>query len=387
MLVSGILLIASGVIFNISTNESSITLIVLTSLVFASSLLLTVISQPKLNTFYGPLIFPVGDQIQIHWWTRKPVKTQLSINGQVVESNNEASCFHNYHVSNSSFQASVVDPHTNTAHSISYDPPEIITDFIVTSDHHGNSKYSSRLGADYQLHLIGGDISDFGTPGEFCKTFKNFHTRPIIMAIGNHDTRGDIDHIINRQTYYQKFGSIGVFVLYVFQRPTYIHDSALISSVFSWLRQAIATDDKHKFIIVHAPVYSTGLFGSTKLFTTQMEQFLDEHENERIRAVFQGHDHVFCSFKRKNVYLMTNATCGGDLVSPRRRKFDQTRWRQKELHGPLESNNDRRIGWEHHLDSWLIRSKTEVHIGDKITYKIRDLDTMQIKATYEQEID
>ena len=84
-----------------------------------------------------------------------------------------------------------------------------------------------------------------------------------------------------------------------------------IDLVFEWLEKAIHTNDEHKFLILHHPIYSTGTFGSHPKLAHRMEKFLDDHQNENIRAVFTGHDHQFSAFSRKNVMMFVNGVGGG----------------------------------------------------------------------------
>ena len=62
-------------------------------------------------------------------------------------------------------------------------------------------------------------------------------------------------------------------------------------------------------------------------------------------------------------------------------------WTTKDLHGPLpKSSNEKSMGYEYHLDSWLKYTRTEVEMENgHITYSIRNLNTWEIIKVYEQD--
>ncbi|CAL6103902.1 Calcineurin-like_phosphoesterase superfamily domain-containing protein [Hexamita inflata] len=119
-----------------------------------------------------------------------------------------------------------------------------------------------------------------------------------------------------------------------------------------------------------------------------MEQFIDVHPELKIRAIFSGHDHLFSAFKR-NQQLFFVAGAGGGKIDPMTNKnFAKNRqWPKKELHGPLPVLNDACYGYEHHLDSWMQFTRTEVNFyAEKIVYQVRDLTNDNIIASYEQQV-
>ena len=141
---------------------------------------------------------------------------------------------------------------------------------------------------------------------------------------------------------------------------------------------------------MHGPAYGTGYFGSDKLLAQTVEEFLDENPNQRIRAIFSGHDHVFAAFKRKDVFLFVNGVGGGKLDHPFEYKSGyklSRKWPTDELHGPLNVTGSRTQGYQYHLDSINKYTKTVVKIeGEKITYSCVNLLTNKTELEYIQKI-
>jgi predicted phosphodiesterase len=75
--------------------------------------------------------------------------------------------------------------------SVDIQAPSVLQKFVVTADIHCNSEYVQKTGSDFQLHVIAGDLTNHGWELDYIKVFKKMHTRPIIAAIGNHDTRSN----------------------------------------------------------------------------------------------------------------------------------------------------------------------------------------------------
>ena len=149
-----------------------------------------------------------------------------------------------------------------------------------------------------------------------------------------------------------------------------------------WVDESMKTNSiKHVFILTHAPMYSTGSFGSEPYFTHKLEYLLDRHPN--IKAVFAGHDHIFSAFKRNNTMIMVNGCGGGALGGMKKGRI----WNETSYHGEMLADDDQRIGYNYHLDSSMIYSKTEVTIGEEeITYRIINLEMEEQEYQYIQNI-
>ncbi|CAL5982533.1 Calcineurin-like_phosphoesterase superfamily domain-containing protein [Hexamita inflata] len=262
-----------------------------------------------------------------------------------------------------------------------YNLPPVINNFVVLTDIHSNNRYLSNMAMDYDFCVLCGDYSNAGKYGEFQQSFVGMPQKPILAVVGNHDYNGDYQNFSQRpDNFYQKVRDLGFFYLWVQEGG----DAAAFQFLNDNANRAIS--DKHVFIVVHHPIYSTGEFGASKSISIQMEQFIDTHPELKIRAVFSGHDHLFSAFKRNEQFFFVAGAGGGKIDPMTSYSFARERlWSEKKLHGPLAVLNDECYGYEHHLDSWMQFTRTEVNFYvDKIIYQVRNLKSNNIIASYEQ---
>ena len=69
------------------------------------------------------------------------------------------------------------------------------------------------------VHLIGGDLTNAGAHGGLTNIFKDFHNKPLIVAVGNHDmvsVNHNIMNFIDNYNDYYVVGDIGIMTAYVF---------------------------------------------------------------------------------------------------------------------------------------------------------------------------
>ncbi|CAL5977558.1 Alkaline_phosphatase [Hexamita inflata] len=337
---------------------------------------------------YGPLTVINGNQTQIHWYTSQKSQSIVSLDNKVFMTNTRTH-FHNVLVNETNFNFKVNGFSEN---SFNYSLPAVTSKFIVMTDIHGNGKYLNNMTQDYDFALLCGDYSSGGMAHEFSRSFKQIHKKPVIMAVGNHDALGDIDKLVTRQTnFYQKIGQNGYYFIYVLNTDLFHHsrvNESRVDEAIQFLQDNphLSQNDENVFIVSHQAVYSTGHFGSVQYFTNAMEKYLNEHEHDRIRAVFSGHDHLFSAFKRDNVYYFVNGA-GGGPVNKVGHQGDRS-WEKDELSGPQPVTSSRTIGYDSHLNSYTKYTRTEVEFAPgKIVYVVRDLETNKVLNTFEQTIE
>jgi hypothetical protein len=110
-----------------------------------------------------------------------------------------------------------------------------------------------------------------------------------------------------------------------------------------------------------------------------MDKLLDKYHDKQILAIITGHDHVFSAFKRKNTYILSCGSGGGvkDSIYSETMMGKGRKWDDEELHGPLSPECGKRcLGYELHLDSWRLFTRTEVELDNKtVKFTVRNLDT------------
>ncbi|CAL6087037.1 Alkaline_phosphatase [Hexamita inflata] len=339
---------------------------------------------------YGPLTILNGNQTQVHWYTSKKSDTVLRTN-ETVTNISQFSRFHNVFVNSSQFKFQI-EGHgfNNDTHNFKLN--DQVKKFSVMTDIHSNNRYLRQAPTDTDFMILGGDYSNGGRGHEFAKSFKDAPNIPYLMAVGNHDVLGNSkDLVLRQQNFYQKVNNVGIYVLFVLKdgliSGQYVNKTRADAAI-KFLEQRIKQNhDEHVFIVVHNPVYSTGNYGSSKYFTNLMEKFLDEHPSNNIRAIFTGHDHLFAAFKRNHQYIFVSGGGGGDITNMRSILRGKRAWETKTLKGPLQIINDNCLGYEHHLDSELMMTRTDVTFEPhKIKYSVVNADSQKVVHVYEQEL-
>ncbi|CAL5996183.1 Alkaline_phosphatase [Hexamita inflata] len=333
---------------------------------------------------YGPLSFIYGNQTRIHWHTTELSKTNMKA-GKMFQSN-ELSNYHEVFVGDDKFKYQFKGMDAK----FSYELPAQVDKFIVMTDIHTNNKYTSTMSTDFDFMVLCGDQSYGGSVADFNMAFKGFPTKPLIMAMGNHDEPGDFLIVNGRpKTFYQQVRNIGFYFIHVQRGTPIVDDQVDLGIEFLNRNVNLSAGTEHIFIVVHYPVYSAGYFGAHPYFTQKLEKFIDENEKMNIRAVFYGHDHSFGAFKRKQQYFIDAGVGGGKIDDLRNTSYAFDRaWTNESLHGPLAvpaTCTQACYGYEYHLDSWMKYTRTEVNFEQgKIVYNVRDLDTNQLLKSYEQ---
>lgn len=164
--------------------------------------------------------------------------------------------------------------------------------------------------------------------------------RTVILEAGNHDLCGKFRKYTNATDNEAiRVGNVEFLVLQIHQKDAFTNTGVapeLVDGAFAFLNAHLTTDNpeiEHRFVVVHTPVYSTGEFGSDKLFTPMFEEFINAHPDSRIRAVLTGHDHVFSVFRRNGVYYKLTGPGGAKLEKIHR--LGSRSWSDDILEGPL----------------------------------------------------
>ncbi|CAL6041202.1 Alkaline_phosphatase [Hexamita inflata] len=334
--------------------------------------------QSKFPEFcYGPLAFIHEEGTRINWCTYKMQKSYLP---GFPSQSNIISNYHSVFVSSTSFNYSI--PGRDTVYN--YHLPSQITKFIVISDTHQNTKYTSTMDTNYDFMIHAGDMCTDGQLSELETGFKNWPTKPMLFTRGNHDYQYQFSQFkrVNARlnNYFQRIGNISFFSVYI-----QYHRNNQKAHSFLEKNAHLAVNSQHVFIVVHCPPYATGGHGAVKSYSQMIEKFIDEHSELNIRAVFSGHNHVFAAFRRNGVFYFVNGVGGGALNSVYSEgTMGERVWRTEELHGGLVEINEKSYGYKWHLDSYLKFTRTEVELqNDKIVFSILDLNTNTVFQTYE----
>lgn len=129
----------------------------------------------------------------------------------------------------------------------------------------------------------------------------------------------------------------------------------------------------HQFIVMYYAIYTTGGNGGTN--DSIVLNILDNHVH-KIRAVITGHHHMFTLFDRKGVFFIgVSPAGGGDEISlfsfGSGRKFSGFRT------GPLPVTDERDVGYEYHVESFVWRGmKIKVYLDvfdDRFLYTVVNL--------------
>ncbi|CAL5997627.1 Alkaline_phosphatase [Hexamita inflata] len=315
--------------------------------------------------FYGPLSFIHEDGTRIHWAAR--------FGSKYYHSTTYPGSNFNYTFQGKQYENVL---------------PDQISKFVVMTDIHQNNQYTSTMSTDYDFAVFCGDYSSSGKVAEFSRAFSGMPTKPLLMAMGNHDEPGNFSQVNGREkNFFQKVRNLGFYFIHV-QQGTPIVDAEVdrgIQFILDNINLGVQSD--HVFIVVHHPVFSTGEFGSHQYFSQKIEQLITDHPELKIRATFSGHDHMFSAFQKGSQFFFVNGAGGGGIDQMTDSSYGVRQWPSEELHGPQSIVADNCYGYDLHLDSWMKFTRTEVNFEPgKIVYNVRDLDSDVVLKSYEQPI-
>lgn len=225
----------------------------------------------------------------MHW--RNDMNNQTAFQKTLgVEDQTERSGFHNAFFHN---ESDVITPIQN------------LTNFTVMADVHCSKRACDMIRKDNgQLFVFAGDATSQGSNYETEKFMECLENKQSILALGNHDLFGNFIENTN-QSYNEKVtvGDVEFYILNVhcvFGIISHKVCPNLVDEAIAFLKDQMDTHEnkniKHRFIVMHTPIYSTGYFGSYPELTPKFEEFMNQHKDKNIRAVFGGHDHIFEAF-------------------------------------------------------------------------------------------
>ncbi|MBW6395040.1 MAG: metallophosphoesterase [Thermus sp.] len=124
---------------------------------------------------------------------------------------------------------------------------------------------------------------------------------PLYPAFGNHDApnlEGQLKRFQLERPYYQvRLGAMEFFILYT---------EGDLKAQREWLAQALSrTQAPWRVVILHRPLYSSGLHGGSPSLRSLLEPLLRQH---RVPLVLAGHDH---HYERLQVGFTTHLVVGG----------------------------------------------------------------------------
>ncbi|CAL6087633.1 Alkaline_phosphatase [Hexamita inflata] len=335
--------------------------------------LVSIIYWSAKSLSYGPLPYIHENGTMLHWATYNKKKSSIQLASGKVST--PKSYYHSVFVNSTQFEYKL------KSSTYEYSLPAVVKRFVVLSDIHGNYRYTSKMQTDYEYAVLCGDYYYLqGYLRELANSFHNFPTLPLLLARGNHDQKHVQYNQMNTRPrqYFQRVSNVFYFFIYV--------QSGFENEAFSFLNENVneALSSEHVFIVVHRPVYSTGGYGSDPNFSKRLEEFIDTNQQIKFRAVFSGHDHVFASFKRQNMFYFVNGV-GGGWIDRMTSKSGDRKWEGKERHGALTETCESCYGYQYHIDSWMKFTRTEVDItAEKIVYTVRDLKSHKILTIYDQ---
>jgi len=164
---------------------------------------------------------------------------------------------------------------------------------------------------DFVLHT--GDVTNHGTPDEYCEVARIFAdlTLPIYYLNGNHDQveylyAGLVDkECVERVAYDYTFDHNGVqFVCVDSATHSESINGRLTAQQLAWLENQVATNDPRPLIVgIHHPPFKTNIdwLDFFIIANWQEIQAVLEKATPRLRGVFSGHIYLPIDYYRRGV--------------------------------------------------------------------------------------
>jgi acid phosphatase len=165
--------------------------------------------------------------------------------------------------------------------------------------------------------FMGGDVTLNGSrQGEFDEVKAKLKPlediAEIYPALGNHDKDPDL--------FLKNFPQVDSLTYYTVEKEGVVWiilnsnlKLAPGSAQYNWLvSQLEANPDKTKAVIMHHPVYSSGMHGDEKGFQFLFPALFKKYE---VAAVFSGHDHIYERSERDSIYYIVFGGAGGILYN------------------------------------------------------------------------
>lgn len=141
----------------------------------------------------------------------------------------------------------------------------------------------------FSVHL--GDLTEMGMAWEFnlAHSIISKFNSPIITVIGNHDTIGQ-----GKLIYKKHFGNFDHFFDYAGFRFVFFNNNRIdflpVETDFNWLKQTVENSTLPILLFQHVDPWNKFYFNET-----QISDFQNILDSQKIKAIFHGHLHVFKS--------------------------------------------------------------------------------------------
>jgi predicted phosphodiesterase len=146
-------------------------------------------------------------------------------------------------------------------------------------------------------------------------------TRPLVMAVGNHEYVGDLSVPLwkrffrqqARQSHYAfELGSVRVLVL----NSCFADDPSIVEPQLAWLRNELGKRfDGWTVVLFHHPAYSVGVANSVMNPRAEwrivQEKFVPLFESMGVDLVLNGHTHIFERSRKNGVEYLIAGPAGG----------------------------------------------------------------------------
>lgn len=196
--------------------------------------------------------------------------------------------------------------------------------FAVFGDNQGNypvlnaliGKLKQEKGLDFLVSV--GDIVPYGEEAHYIKYKKLIGSvgLPLHQAIGNHDAVGG-----GWKRFEKHFGPR----YYTFEHEGdrfIVIDNSLPGSFdkeqFAWLKQQLAKPARHKFVVMHKPVFDPSELYKSHVMSSRAvtEALVKLFAKHKVDYVLAGHIHGYARSERGRVTYLVSAGAGGQLYLP-----------------------------------------------------------------------
>ena len=202
--------------------------------------------------------------------------------------------------------------------------PSLAYSFAVFSDNHQNKEVLGRLigklNADSTLAFAVnlGDFTNYGRADEYALYKKRSAAlrAPVYHVIGNHDAMNGGWKIFEKY-----FGPR----YYAFEREgdrfIALDDSlpgSFDSEQFAWLKAELAKPARHKFVMMHKPVFDPSELYKSHVMSGRAvtEELIGLFAKYKVDYVLAGHIHGYARSERGKVTYIVSAGAGGPLYLP-----------------------------------------------------------------------
>eukprot|EP00703_Trepomonas_sp_PC1_P005021 JAP91585.1 Fibronectin type III domain protein [Trepomonas sp. PC1] len=183
--------------------------------------------------------------------------------------------------------------------------------FIFMSDNHNKQSIQKFSKTNVDLILSAGDNANDGFLSNFFEFFKDYPgNKPFLTAMGNHDQRMNEDIFgFDYRNYYTKIDGVGFYFVTVQNKAmNAIVTQEGVDTSIKFIQNNFHYDDVVRILVVHAPMYparkENGIY-----YIEEFEKLFDKY---KFNYVLSGHTHVFTSFKRNALSLITAGSSGAD---------------------------------------------------------------------------